>query len=110
VKWLDRKKLLLKKNKDTKLTQSAFASLRQDLSNRFKLAVNFTSKLKNLLLRSKQLLMRLLAYIRKLLDFGVTLVTSLEGFFKAKAMLEQSLRESQPRQSLWRKRKKSMLR
>jgi hypothetical protein len=92
------------------LTRLAFASLRQDLSNRFKLAVNFTSKLKNLLLRLKQLLMKLLAYIRKLLDFGVTLVTSLEGFFKAKAMLEQSLRESQPRQSLWRKRKKSMLR
>ncbi len=31
VKWLDPKKLLLKKNKDTKLTRLAFASLPQDL-------------------------------------------------------------------------------
>lgn len=59
------------------MTQSAFVYLRLALSKTFRLAVSYTSKLKSLLLKSRGLLMRLLESIRKLLDFGVTLVNSL---------------------------------
>ena len=59
------------------MTQSAFVYLRLALSKTFRLAVSYTNKLKSLLLKSRGLLMRLLESIRKLLDFGVTLVNSL---------------------------------
>ena len=59
------------------MIQSVFAYLRLALSKTFRLAVSYTSKLKSLLLKSRGLLMRLLESIRKLLDFGVTLVNSL---------------------------------
>lgn len=59
------------------MTQSAFVYLRLALSKTFRLAVSYTNKLKSLLSKSRGLLMRLLESIRKLLDFGVTLVNSL---------------------------------
>ena len=59
------------------MTQSASVYLRLVLLRTSKLAVSYTNKLKSLLLKSRGLLMRLLESIRKLLDFGVTLVNSL---------------------------------
>jgi hypothetical protein len=52
-------------------------SLRQDLSNRFKLAVTYISKLKNLLLRLKPLLMKLWLSARNLVASGVSYASSL---------------------------------
>jgi len=68
-----------------------------------KKVVNFTKQLKNLLLKLKTPMMKLLILYKRLKDSLAHLEHSLESFFKAKAKLKQMFKEDQ--QMLKRKQK-----
>jgi hypothetical protein len=84
-------------NGEMKLTQSPSSLLQMLVSPPSKRVVSYTSRPRLLSWRSKRLLMRSLRYIRKLLGFGVTLVTS------------SSPATNPPQPSLWQKRRKPTL-
>jgi len=94
---------LLQPNKDTKLIRSPYFLPPMLVLQQSKRAVSFTNRPKLPLWRSSLLLTKPPRYIRKLLDFGVTLVTSLN------LRVNQQQLPPPPRPSLWRKRNKRSL-